>query len=387
MPCGTKTFTLVVDDCFYPKQNARLVPRGRRSFSKWSNFGTHIFTGILAFARPSQCFLLRSTAHGAGVWIQPPMHWSMAALCLMLLGNTLIALGLLLQKWSQREDRTRRPHRCCCCLAVIAAPYFWSMDWLCGFVVFIAGHGLCSLGLAFGAHIVMACLNCWCIVATILLAPAFFDELVTVYQIIIVGLIIAGCFVVTLAGPQVHAGFTVHNFNTYVSSEEFLIVCGCTVLAAVVLVACYSHRRKFVASSSDLSAETKTDTRAVFLMTSGAAMCAWYAVLAAKCVAGLHLSTWHYGRNQLMHWQPWVLSCIFVAAAAGNLHLLNRALAAGDAVFVMPMYEALSLVGQVIVGGIFFQELELLRSPQLFQFCFGVVCVLSGIILLAAGEP
>lgn len=53
--------------------------------------------------------------------------------------------------------------------------------------------------------------------------------------------------------------------------------------------------------------------------TSGAAICAWYSVLAAKCFSGLHFTTWHDGRNQLGYWQTWAAAAFFVATSVASL--------------------------------------------------------------------
>merc|ERR1719313_2387526 len=76
-----------------------------------------------------------------------------------------------------------------------------------------------------------------------------------------------------------------------------------------------------------------------------------------------------------------------VVLAVTNLHFLNMALSVGDAVYVVPVYEAMSIFGQIILGGIFFREFQHLDFYGHLSFWFGVSCIIVGVILLARRGP
>lgn len=290
----------------------------------------------------------------------------------VLIGNTFIALGLMQQKRVHRKDPSHRRRDLCCFGAVNA--YFLSPEWICGLAAFLAGHGFCMIGLALGTASVLACLNCWCVVVSLLTAPFLLGEAVSLFKVLAVMLVICGCIWVTLHGPQRYHVFTVGRLHTYFVDQAFLAAAGLSLLVACGL--------------AGRAATTRQRPRcSVFQLTLAAAMCAWFAVLSAKCLSGLHFTTWHHELDQLGHWQAWAVVAVFVILAISNLHLLNLALAAGDAVTVMPMYEALSLLGQIVLGGIFFQEFRSLDTWGHLQFWPGVCCVLSGVVLVTRPDP
>jgi len=301
-----------------------------------------------------------------------PFMWHVASITSVLFGNTLIALGLLLQKRSHSRASSRQRKIHCGLISVDA--YFFSLEWLGGLATFLCGHAFCWLGLSVGAQMVLSCLNCWCIVVTLLCAPFMFGEAVTVYKVMAVALLILGCVWVTLHGPQRYRVFTVERLHLYLENKAFVCVAGLSLLGVCAL-------------GASVATTDRRPRCSVFQLALGAAMCAWYSVLSAKCVSGLHFTSWHHGHDQLSVWQPWAVLVVFVAAAASNLHLLNLALAAGEAVTVMPVYEALSLIGQIVLGGIFFQEFDALDFWGHAQFWFGVSCVVGGIVMVTRGEP
>lgn len=78
---------------------------------------------------------------------------------------------------------------------------------------------------------------------------------------------------------------------------------------------------------------------------------------------------------------------LYLGVVEANLHLLNLALAMGDAVVVMPAYESMSLAGQIVVGGMFFQEFHALDATGHLWFWAGVAIVVVGILMVSRPEP
>merc|ERR550537_808302 len=76
-----------------------------------------------------------------------------------------------------------------------------------------------------------------------------------------------------------------------------------------------------------------------------------------------------------------------VVLAVTNLHFLNMALSVGDAVYVVPMYEAMAIFGQTLLGGIFFQEFQELDTYAHINFWFCLSIILLGVVLLARKGP
>merc|ERR1719161_3212107 len=81
----------------------------------------------------------------------------------------------------------------------------------------------------------------------------------------------------------------------------------------------------------------------------------------------------------------WVLCLGFVICAVAQVHFLNMSLKYGEAVHVIPTYEAMSMTGQIIVGGLVFNEFAGLGRQAHMWFWPGVCLVLLGIASLAKG--
>lgn len=283
---------------------------------------------------------------------------------IMLLGNTLSALGLLVQKHAHKGHEEKEG----------PALYFTSPTWLCGFLVFILGHILIWVSLALGPQAVLACLTCWSTVVTVVLAPIFLNETVTVFRLLSVCIMIFGCAWVVFSWPRLYEPFTVdlllsqmHNFLFQVLSAVALVyLLGCACMAA------------FSNSSPRLSA---------LQYTSVAAILGWYSVLTAKITSGLVFSSWHHTQNQFDRWESWAMVFVMVTLAVSNLHFLNMALSIGDAVYVVPVNEALSILGQTLLGGIFFREFEHLSTYGHINFWVGISCIIVGIVCLARKGP
>eukprot|EP00746_Dinoflagellata_sp_MGD_P000618 gnl/MRDRNA2_/MRDRNA2_101116_c0_seq1.p1 gnl/MRDRNA2_/MRDRNA2_101116_c0~~gnl/MRDRNA2_/MRDRNA2_101116_c0_seq1.p1 ORF type:complete len:330 (+),score=37.46 gnl/MRDRNA2_/MRDRNA2_101116_c0_seq1:151-1140(+) len=281
---------------------------------------------------------------------------------IMLMGNTLSAIGLLIQKYAHKDGATEW------------TSYFCSPTWLCGFSIFIIAQILCWLSLALAPQAVLACLTCWSTVVTCVVAPLFLDETVTVFRLMSVLIMIFGCTWVIFSGPRVYSVFTVEILIAQSQNILFLVISGVTL---VYLIGC--------AIKAALSKSTPRLTALQYTIL--AATIGWYSVLTAKITSGLFFSSWHHTHNQFDRWESWVMVVLMISLAVTNLHFLNMALSIGDAVFVVPMYEAMAIFGQTLLGGIFFKEFQELDWFAHVNFWFGLSVILLGVVLLARKGP
>merc|ERR1719152_677140 len=91
--------------------------------------------------------------------------------------------------------------------------------------------------------------------------------------------------------------------------------------------------------------------------------------------------------TQLETWLFWVFEAAFLFCAACQIHFLNLGMKYGDAVIVIPSYMALSMLGQIVVGGlIFFREFRSFTVMDEARFWPGVLFVLLGVATLASQE-
>lgn len=290
-----------------------------------------------------------------------PEWW--IAVALTLVGTTLTASGLMIQKYSHREDlKTQTGGERASC-------YFLSRCWLLGMGVFIIGHLVCWMGLAIGAQVVLSCLNVWSMVVTFMVAPVLLNETVSVAKVGSVLIIIFGAVVVIIFGPKSYRPYTTESFVDNLHNPVFLTFSAC-VFASLMLL---WLKASFTADRPRLPSAQ---------CTLASAMIGWYSVLSAKCVAGLLFTLLSHREIRVVLWIACVVLLAMVIFAVLNVHLMNVALKHGDAVLVVPMYESLSILGQVFLGGIFFNEFDELTGRNQVCFWLGVGCVILGIVCM-----
>lgn len=290
-------------------------------------------------------------------------------IAMMLLGKTLSAIGLLMQKYSHKGE----PTTWTCCSRSVAL-YCTSPSWLCGLVVYILAHILCWVSLALGPQTVLASLTCWSTVVTFMIAPSFLGETVTVFRLISVCIMILGCTWVILSGPRTYQVSTVELILLQMQNMLFLMLSG---LALMYLLGC--------AGMAALS--NKSPRLSALQYTTIASVVGWYSVLSAKITSGLVFTSWHHNENQFDRWESWAMLVIMIVLAVANLHFLNMALSIGDAVYVTPLHQAIAILGQTVLGGLFFQEFQHLDTYGHINFWLGLSCVLLGIICLTRKGP
>lgn len=305
-----------------------------------------------------------SSTHGGHKGISRSFWW--IGILATLVGATLTVLGLMVQKSShkQHEDTER---------------FYWmEWRWLLGLAVWLVGQLLCWAADGLANRSLLACFNCWNIVVVLVLAPACLGEAVGRAALAGAGVTVLGCIWVLLAGPKAYHQQTVESLQEEWVSPAFLAVAGLSGLGAAALLArAWAARRKF--SLEVLSAHQLAALSAVF---------AWYAVLLSKCSSSLVVTSLHARRSQLGHWQFWLFPFGTLLFAVAQMHTLNLALKVGSALSVVPVYEALSMTGQVVICGFFFDEFRGFGFGGLAAFWCGVICVLSGVaMLICAGLP
>lgn len=354
----------------------------------------------LAVLRALELAITEEPASKAFSWIpdidiNSDSEWMwLIGVVMTLIGTTLTATGLLLQKHSHNVDQGYTPPAVTTPLALSSPTrsispqsstpkrkkksehvYFTRWRWIVGMAVYVLGHVICWLGLGFAPMTVTTCLQCWSMLVVFTLAPLFLGEELTWQVLGSVPLLIGGCVLVVLYGPRGYSQQTVETLTKLFADKVFLAAFGASAMF-LVLMAVRAWSRRHDSSRAALLSSIEY----VFV----AAVIAWFSVQLSKCTSALLITTVHHGENQLWHWEFWVLLVGMVTLALTNVHFLNLALRYGDAVVVVPVYEALSMAGQIVLGGvIFFNELADTPLAQQVPFWVGVVLVLVGVVFVA----
>lgn len=295
----------------------------------------------------------------------PPWHYWLFAILATLVGNSCITLGLMIQKKAHRQCRDNKD--------LTDKWYFLNPMWLGGLLVFFVGHVFCCIGSALGAQTVLACFNCWTMVLTCLFASCMLGESLSLGKIFAISRLVFGCVLVAIHGSRQYDMLTVEKIHQSLTGVVFLGLCACSLLVAIIL-------------TSRMFAERQTQKSKMLNYLLLAAQGGWYAVLISKTLSGLTFTSLYHQDDQ-MNLEFWILCLVFLGFAAANIHFLNLALSQGEATFVIPVYEAMAILGQVTLGGFFFDEFHGISRLRLMYYFLGVGIVISGVLVFDVPGP
>lgn len=308
----------------------------------------------------------------------------LGAIVLTLFGTTLSSVGLLIQKYSHsllsaaeedaeklhsaHDDNWKTQQETPC------QWYFLSSYWVLGMGVFMLGQVICWGASAFGVQVVLSCLSPWSIVVSFVLAPLVFRETISANKIVGVAIIICGVVLVTMFGPRTYRKYTADTLMNDLQNRVFLVFTCFTIMvvAALCAKAFYSSKRPRLSAAE---------------FTMLAAMSSWYSVLCAKASASLILSSLRYEENQFEHPICWAVLLGLCILGPVDVHLLNMALKYGQVMFVVPVNQALSILGQVILNGAFYGEFQALATEGIWSrlnFWVGVLSVIVGVVCMTS---
>lgn len=287
------------------------------------------------------------------------------------IGLALTATGLMLQKLALKQlqqESDKGLDSDSCARAGCSDTYPFSKAWVFGMAVFILGNilfwSVCSLV----PQVVLACWQCWAMVATIFGAPLILGEEVDMCKLLSVVVIIAGLVWVVLASPHTYEKYTYQHLYDSSNNAAFLSITGGALILLVVLVA----------SSCCVKMGARLSAMRYILI---AATINWYSVLCARCSSGFFISTVYHKDDHVVSWLFCGLFVAMLCLACANVYFLNAALRLGDAIFVVPIYESLTISGQILFGVVFFEEFSGLSTLQEINLGCGFAVVVSGVVL------
>jgi len=294
-------------------------------------------------------------------------QWSYTGILIMFLGTTVISLGLLLQKQAHNQQNNSK--------AGASKPYYAHGAWGIAIATYISGHLLCWIGLGMAPQIILSMLNSWTMASTVLLAHFFLGEHMTFRQGTCTGFLALCIVILVYTGPRINERETLGSLRAHLYNPRFLHV---GLLLSLVLVVV------FAGSNTILHSLSSSRRDALFYIFAAGA-CAWVSSIMSKCTASLTVTAWIQGEEDslLRHVEYWLLHGFMLFFGLSNIHFINKALQKDNATFIVPLYEVTSIVGQVILGGVFFEEFAEMSNYHLCWF-FGLLpLVLLGICAMA----
>jgi uncharacterized membrane protein len=310
---------------------------------------------------------------GLNVYQEKGTEWFWAiGVLVTLFGATLTVVGFMVQKQS---------HSASASIAVDGfgrmgasrRPYYLEPRWLMGGLIWVLGNLVCWVALGLAPQSILAAINCWNIVITLVIAPWLLGEPVSTRTCSSALLLACGTGWVVFAGPKNYQQHTVPLILSALTKWQSILVLGLSVVFLLTMSTLAYHR--WQASFSQ--------TLSYLQFTAVSATFAWYATLLSKSTAKVLVASVQLHQPLYLNPVFWGLAAAFPVAAAAQVHFLNMGLKYGEAVSVIPMYEALSMTGQIVIGGLVFDEFATLSSREHVWFWPGVAIVLMGIASLA----
>lgn len=244
------------------------------------------------------------------------------------------------------------------------SPYFTQWRWILGSVVWGLGHIMCWAAMGLAPLSILSCLQSWNIVIALALAPVILNETLPPRAVECACLLVVGCIVVVWYGPRDDH----YEFETADTLGQLFIA----PESLVVHFVCLGFLLLSFATS--LMQDKLWRVERYVLMS---ATCAWYSALCSKSMSMLVITSVADREHdiQFKHIGFWLFAVCFGIFAVGQVHFMNVGLKYGTASAVMPLYEGVSMLGQLFFGGILFREFHHFRGNDEIGFIVGVVIV------------
>lgn len=311
--------------------------------------------------------LLFVTAEGP---VQESRWLWVAGVAITLLGTTLSAVGLLVQKQSHRTVASTP--RSAARLKETEPPYWLEKQWMLGSGIWLLGNIACFVASSLAPQCLLSCLNVWNIVVALVVGYYVFREPVTTRAATSGAVLVVGLVWAIATGPKHFRLETVSSLMQ--SCVNPITLCWVAVTATFLVT---------LAGLSQYRQRTLGETLTCVQFTAVSATFSCYDSVFSRSLASL-LTT------SLRNWEPEFLSWFFGFLLIGfsltslmQIHFLNMGMQNGDAVIVLPLYMAMSTSGQIVGGGIFFNEFRELGVGDALFFLPGIACVILGALALA----
>jgi len=310
-------------------------------------------------------------------------QWAnMMPIGMCLFGAMLSSLGMVVQKVAHKEAASS-PHQ----------PYFLQPKWFLGFIVYCCGDFTLFLALWYLPQAVVAVLGTWTLVANFGFAACLLGEKLHFTNISATALIIVGTTLALSAYKSGSDAYTTAQLLRFLGKRPFqMFVAFIVVLLAgdLVWLAIDAQPRSILVRVAKYGVKRRKQSRS-FSYIFAASIVNTLVMLLGKCVAAMSKLAVHSGTTlyALVTTGGGAFMLIFVTCGLVcilNVHLVNKALYYGDALFVVPLYFVLGLCFKVTSGLLFFQDYLYMSQLDILVFILGCFVNIAGVYVLAVNR-
>mmetsp|Transcript_2215 Transcript_2215/g.3936 ORF Transcript_2215/g.3936 Transcript_2215/m.3936 type:complete len:399 (-) Transcript_2215:322-1518(-) len=262
-------------------------------------------------------------------------------------------------------------------------PIYKRYLWMTGFLIFFSGNIFNFVGFMFGAQSLLVALGSVQFVSNLLFARFINKENITRRSVIATCAIVLGNVFIVVFGSKDDNTYGLEGLKCLVTTNIPFIIYFCfKIVCTICMQALYMFiNRKIMKSPS-----TTPDGFAKFVPFAFAAvstMIGSTSVGIGKSESGIVLVQFSGQETPLYTPWPWLMFACFLCLVAFWLYRLNKALKQYDALFIIPVMQALWLFFGVIGGGLFFEEFTSMKTLNLCFFTVGMIILLCGVLTLS----
>lgn len=292
--------------------------------------------------------------------------WILGVL-LCLVGSTVTALGLVLQKYSHERNA----------FAAVPRIFYRQPWWLFGFSVFMSAQVLNLVAMGMAPQVLLSCLSAWSLIFNAIFAWVIVGESLQRREVATMVGAVAGVMVVIEGTPAPGEPLRgdLEAMRDSFASFHFAVMCGGVAVAMCFL---------FIMTQllPGLVAVVWATLSAVF---SG------FSVMLFRCVSLLLIDPVRSGgpkaTSPWLRPGPYAITLAALLVGVAQVHTMNLGLRAGEALVVVPVYYSLGMLAQILTGAVFFSELQnFADAGECARFWGGTLFLLACIITLTQSK-
>eukprot|EP01084_Bolivina_argentea_P219527 372309_1 len=259
--------------------------------------------------------------------------------------------------------------------------YTTSCLWITGFLIYVIGSLLTAAALKWGAQSVVSPLGALTLVANTILATKFLGEPFEREDIWGIILVIAGSTIAVIFGPKSEGPDpTIDELIDNWTQLPFVIFF--SILTGIAIID-FIGVKYYEMLNFNSKEQTKIIYGRHYLMISYVSLAAYFGsinVLFMKSIVVI-IATF-----TMDYFTDWFFYMVIIGIVVVNLSLeffRQRGLAYFGALFVVPIYQVLLILGASLMGAIYFNEFASLKLYELILFCVAIILTLIGVAILA----
>uniref|UniRef100_H2YYE4 NIPA-like protein 2 n=1 Tax=Ciona savignyi TaxID=51511 RepID=H2YYE4_CIOSA len=285
---------------------------------------------------------------------------------LAVIGNTLIAVSLNVQKYAHRKRETQEEEE----ESSLCGPnsYLRSYTWWVGIVLMAVGEVGNFVAYGFAPASVVAPLGCVAVLVNGGLAMVFNNESLRMRDVVGASFAIVGSFLVVTFSSKPKLILNAQELIAHLGGWQFIIYMFLEIVMFGIII--------FIKSQ---------DVKNVFIHLSLVAILGSFTVISAKAVSGLLALTLE-GKSQLGEPILYIMVVIMIGTTLFQVKYLNAAMRLYDIATVVPINFVLFTISAILAGTLFYQELSREPGINILMFIFGCLLSFMGVIFIAGDK-